>query len=55
MQDEWDIEMADDDEELTLIPDDEQSSPGQGEGGTIQDILSGGRNRCSYLPQLTVR
>jgi hypothetical protein len=40
MQGEWDIEMADDDEGLPLIPDDEQSSR-YVEGATIQDILSG--------------
>lgn len=53
MQDEWDIEMADDEED-TLIPDGEQSrdhSPS--EGTTIQDILTGGHDRRSYLPQLT--
>jgi hypothetical protein len=40
MQDEWDIEMPDDDEGLPLIPNDEQYSR-YGGGATIQDILSG--------------
>jgi hypothetical protein len=48
MQGEWDIEMVDDDDELSLVPGDELS-PNNGEGATIQDILGGGRNRFLIL------
>jgi hypothetical protein len=52
--DEWDIEMADDNEE-TLTPDGEQSpdhSPSEGAAIQDIDILSGGHDRLgrSYLP-----
>lgn len=48
MQGEWDIEMANDDDEVSLVHDNETPS-GHSEGATIQDILSGGRNRLPIV------